>query len=450
MISPRSKLYRLAPIGVGSPHVESLSSYFRRLASAHCVSPAHLFEQSMAPLMGKRYLTEGSFRKWHSFLGASYRHFAINGVGSTASDWIRCLEELTLRENLRGLTMIGWSNIVSSQQLFHDRPGWCSSCFNDWRESGQELRELLLWTLRPVQICDLHQRRLSFRCCHCRVAPRPLCISSKPGYCSHCGEWLGALGSNEDLEGLNSNWQRWVTRNVGQMLSIAPAVSDKPVRTKIAMSMTHLIAELCNGNSAAFAHQIGRLKNTVWGWLNLGHRIRISDLLAVCYWAQVSPSDLLLSDRGSHHTQAALFSDSRPSPPREAEKQTRVIRRLDKEQIEAQLEALLASGSVPTSWREIAAIINVDRVHLRRLFPELSRLLVAECKKARAISKADRDLVRRMDIHSAIAEAQRRGLSVSRRIIVSILKEQGKVADYVLIATMLRNDRSVALFGSSG
>src|SRR5688572_20379032 len=44
LISPRSKLYRLEPIGVGTPYVESLSSYFRRLADAHCVSPCIFFK----------------------------------------------------------------------------------------------------------------------------------------------------------------------------------------------------------------------------------------------------------------------------------------------------------------------------------------------------------------------------------------------------------------------
>src|ERR687896_496208 len=105
LISPRSKLYRIAPIGVGTPQVESLSSYFRRLADAHCVSPSHLFEGNIAPRMGRRYLVEGPATKWNSFLGAAYRHVPINGVGSMASDWIRCLEELTLRDDLRCLTM---------------------------------------------------------------------------------------------------------------------------------------------------------------------------------------------------------------------------------------------------------------------------------------------------------------------------------------------------------
>ena len=41
-IPPRSYLYRVAPMGVGSANVESLTSYLARLAAAHDISPAVL------------------------------------------------------------------------------------------------------------------------------------------------------------------------------------------------------------------------------------------------------------------------------------------------------------------------------------------------------------------------------------------------------------------------
>jgi hypothetical protein len=394
--------------------------------------------------MGRRYLVEGPGTKWNSLLGASYRHVPINGVGSMASDWIRCLEELTLRDDLQCLTMTIWSNIISPRELFHDKPGWCSSCLNEWRDAGQEILEPLIWTLRPLQICDLHQRRLSFRCPHCNLAPRPLCISPNPGYCSNCRDWLGEVPKADDgLEGVVLNWQSWVTQALGQMLSVMPTVSDKPTRSKLLISLKQLIAELCNGNSAAFAKQIGRRKNTIWGWLHLKHRIRISDLLAVCYWVQLLPSDLLLNDPRSQLTRSTLFNEVRAFPTPEGGKQTRVVRRLDKNAIKAQLQALLTSGDAPPTWKEVAALVNMDKVHLRRLFPELSKLVVTECKKAKALQRANRDSARRTDIRSAITEARKRGLGVSHRVIALILKEQERVYDHRLVSTELREQKDV-------
>lgn len=397
--------------------------------------------------MGRRYLVEGSATKWNSFLGAAYRHVPINGVGSMASDWTRCLEELTLRDDLRCLTMTTWSNVISPRELFHDKPGWCASCLNAWRNAGQEILEPLIWALRPVQACALHQRRLSFRCPHCNLAPRPLCVSPNPGYCSHCRDWLGAVSKADDeLEAVDLNWQSWVTEALGQMLGVMPKVSDKPARSKLLINLTTLIAELCNGNSAAFAKQIGRRKNTVWTWLHLKHRIRISDLLAVCYWAHLSPTDLLLNDLRSHPTRSTVSNEVRPLTIPERGTQTRAVRRLDKNAIKAQLEGLLASGNVPPTWKEVAALVNIDDVHLRRLFPELNKLVVTECKKAKAIQRANRDCARQTDIRCAMADARKRGLGVSRRVVASILKEQGRVCDYRLLSTVLHEQNFAAPF----
>ena len=137
--------------------------------------------------------------------------------------------------------------------------------------------------------------------------------------------------------------------------------------------------------------------------------------------------------------QRTRFDDVRPAPPNELEKQRRV-RRLDKNEIKSQLEALLASGNVPPTWKEVAALVNIDKVHLRRLFPELSKLIVAECKKVRALQRANRDCARQTDIQAAIVEARKRGLGASRRVVASILKEQNKVGDYLLISALLREE----------
>src|SRR5712691_263199 len=49
---PRSRLYRLEPIGIGTPAVESLSSYLNRLAQAHCVMVTTLITHELLPRLG--------------------------------------------------------------------------------------------------------------------------------------------------------------------------------------------------------------------------------------------------------------------------------------------------------------------------------------------------------------------------------------------------------------
>src|SRR5256886_15384835 len=49
---PRSRLYRLEPIGIGTPEVESLSSYLNRLAQPHCVMVTTLITHELLPRLG--------------------------------------------------------------------------------------------------------------------------------------------------------------------------------------------------------------------------------------------------------------------------------------------------------------------------------------------------------------------------------------------------------------
>ena len=48
-LPPRSRLYRLEPIGIGTPWVEGLTSYVMRLAVAHAVSVGDLLGRELFP-----------------------------------------------------------------------------------------------------------------------------------------------------------------------------------------------------------------------------------------------------------------------------------------------------------------------------------------------------------------------------------------------------------------
>ena len=91
----RSRLYSLAPMGIGTSQVESLTSYVMRLAEAHAVSPGTLIRQEIfpnLPLTPKR----PTFGGVHS----------LNGMGSCFEQWVSLLEQLTARRDLRQLTLL--------------------------------------------------------------------------------------------------------------------------------------------------------------------------------------------------------------------------------------------------------------------------------------------------------------------------------------------------------
>src|SRR6266581_4452241 len=97
----RSTLYAPAPIGVGTPLCESLTSYLARLAEAHCVYPGVLLQQMIVPLM-RELETQGSrageYSLWRRDGSGSH---LINVTSPRARSALDALETLTRRTDLR-------------------------------------------------------------------------------------------------------------------------------------------------------------------------------------------------------------------------------------------------------------------------------------------------------------------------------------------------------------
>src|SRR5713101_6231814 len=55
-IPPRSRLFSLEPVGIGTPETESLTGYVVRLATTHGVLVRRLVEEEILPLLGRSYL----------------------------------------------------------------------------------------------------------------------------------------------------------------------------------------------------------------------------------------------------------------------------------------------------------------------------------------------------------------------------------------------------------
>ena len=66
-IPPRSQLYSLLPLNLGTPFVESLTSYVCRLANEHHVLLGTLVQYIIAPCIDKPYITTGQSRSISSF-----------------------------------------------------------------------------------------------------------------------------------------------------------------------------------------------------------------------------------------------------------------------------------------------------------------------------------------------------------------------------------------------
>ena len=81
---PRSRLYHLPPLGVGTLWVESLTSYVNRLAWTYRVSPRVLVAQEIDPLLSSEYQVHSLVQlATFSRSGA----MGINGTGNLTVEW---------------------------------------------------------------------------------------------------------------------------------------------------------------------------------------------------------------------------------------------------------------------------------------------------------------------------------------------------------------------------
>lgn len=371
----RSALYPLPPRGVGTPDVESLTSYLARLAAAHSVSPRVLLVEAVIPLVGRSDLRKETDNSLSAFWMNDSR--TLNGTGTIARGWSRALATLTGRAELAHLTLLTWREVLPSRGLLRRGRAWCPACYEGWRAQGMVVYDPLRWALTSVTGCPRHRRRLRQTCPHpgCGRSLPLLASQSRPGHCSACGGWLGAAADSEASgEALGAEvgaWQSWVNEAVGDLLVASP-VATPPRRNRIAQFITECV-ELAGGLTA-FAQTMGLRLGTVCQW-RLGAQLpSVGALVALCYRLDLSLRDVLLAD-------PARFSPTpiRPPPPSDAPVAPAAPRkRFETDRLRATLEDILQrSEQPPPSMRKVARRVGVAHADLHRRFPDLCRAISA-------------------------------------------------------------------------
>ncbi len=295
----RSTLYAPTPIGVGTAWQESLTSYLARLADAHCVYPGVLLSQMIVPLMAEMEehpYAAAEHPLWRRDGSGSH---LINATGPRAGSALAALETLTLRTDLRSLTLLKLAELLPPRGLLRRTLAWCPACYEAWQAGGQILYDPLLWIFQEISVCIQHRLRLHTHCPHCARPLPHLTWRSRPGYCAFCS---GALfGEQEGARVLVADspsfaWQQWVTRSLGDLVARLPAISVQPKRERIRQMVSHAVERLADGSIGAFARLLGLSTNTVKNWCQ-GKRIPEMDmLLRLCYRLDLSLCEVLFPE----------------------------------------------------------------------------------------------------------------------------------------------------------
>lgn len=310
---PRSALYALEPIGIGTALVESLSGYVARLAEAHSISVGDLVGHVLSELADPQDPIVTAAAKavragGHGFRACSY---AINGVTDRATKWVHVLETATRRRDLRCLTLLPFRNAIP-ENLFHRHRAWCSFCFEQWRVNGQTIYEPLLWAFKVSSHCRVHQQPLSHSCHRCKRKLSPLGVFSRPGYCERCGCWLGASYVDEDRSkfiSTDGEDQTWSSRQVEGLLAMLPRVDSTAVRESLRGSLIVYLGHISNGNVLALAEYIQCPRSILQNWLDGATVPRLENLLRTARSLNV-PASSLFAPSGPTPTNIAAAKDA--------------------------------------------------------------------------------------------------------------------------------------------
>ena len=426
---PHSRLYHLDPIGVGSPMVESLTSYVTRLAEAHSVYPRVLVTDEILPHLNVPYLYHDGHPMHDSLTSWWRQSAALNGTNESTSHFVQVLEQLTARRDLRFLTLLFWTQVLPTKRLLRRMRAWCPMCYKEWHESNLTVYDPLLWTLEVITLCPLHGQRLQQHCpypdCH-RVLPH-LAPRAQPGYCSWCHRWLGRPIRNEDetwkdLIGEDWKWQKWVSTAMGELLSATPGLLDPPQRETLIATIVSSVERVAGGNSATFAQQIHAHRITAYRWVKGRWLPVLEALLRMCYHLNISPLRFLTMD------QEKVDLILRPAIQRSinSNKPQQRLRKFETERVQAALEEVLQrQDDPPPSMREVADNLGYDHSHLLKRLPDLCRAISARYLAYQAQKRQERVQREYDEIRQAVLSLHEQGRYPSSRQVKYFLTRHG-------------------------
>lgn len=416
VLAPASRLYHLKPIGIGTPFIESLSSFTARLAQAHCVTAGVLVRSEIEEQMGKPYLRlrerYGSRASGGSLRYAyDERNGYLNGAGEVTKEWVQALEKLCGHTDLSLLTMLHWAEVLPARFLTRSKRAWCPDCYKDQSSSVNGFYDPLLWSLHPVTVCIVHRRPLCSACPECGHDLGVFRQRLRPGFCSKCDCWLGKASDQTPNE-------QWTTSDVtrhmrfavllGQLLATAPH-TPRPSRESIVTTMCSLIQKLADGNSAAFARRLGRNRSVIFGWQRGKNKIPINDLLEICDHLGISLIDFFTGNTGAATADHEIRSRARTTIAR---------RKLNWDEIRSQLELVIKQGE-RVSFTTVAARVGCERRSIRGHFPDLCRTICAQWSDHLKRVRAERRLQISVVIRNLALKLVDEGIYPSRRKIQS-------------------------------
>jgi hypothetical protein len=392
-------LYNIEPIGLGTPYVESLTSYISRLADAHCVFTGDIISKIYAPYLSKAYLTKISIR------GGGFYETAIgiNGVGQLASEFSQLTNELTGRADIRYTTLLNWSVIFPFRGLLKKTKSWCPLCYEEAKLSDSIIYDQLIWNFQLVDYCMKHLTPLENTCLFCKSTMPVIDRKSLLGFCSNCCTWLG----NTSSIAINDQYPNNSLKDISL---IGELLSNNQIKLSHALfqdSLNFYIDEYFHKSPFKAAGFFKIPKSTFATWIAGRAQPNINYLIKICKMLGLSIIEFLQKQEP--------IKDNSPN-----EFYVKDHFRYDHQEINRTLKNVILSNK-PTSISEVARIIGCDRKLLSTMYRK-------ECNQIKNIYNAhllqrknERLSIKTNQLKEAFHSLVKQGHYPSRRKLEEIL-----------------------------
>ena len=412
---PRSRLYCLTPLGMGTAEMESFTSYVTRLAWAYRVSPRVLVAQEIIPKLKRALHYHASFEKLGSF--CRREAMTLNGAGETAVEWTDALGQLTMREDLHHLTAQAWASGFASRWLLRRHPSWCPACYQEWQEQGQPIYQPLLWMLQAVTICLRHRRRLEDRCPSCQKNQSAIALKTSHGFCTQCSAWLGTLpGLNvpQEIDDETLAWQEWVVRSIDELHQAG--VSESLPWERLLVGLAACVTSV--GSRTRVAEMVGMSDDNLSAWLRGRVMPTLNRLLEFCYVLDVSPLQLMTTDPGVL-SQTIQTSEVHRSPrPKRPE-----YHRIDGERALALMHTVLEGSEAPLPVFEIERRLGLGARTLKNRFPHECALITAQYRTHLSEQARQRTEKKCEEVRKVMLALHAQGIYPSTYLMSSLLSD---------------------------
>jgi RNA polymerase subunit RPABC4/transcription elongation factor Spt4 len=399
----RSTLHALEPIGRGTPDVESLVSYFCRLAVSHSTTTDEL-GRYVTDQVGMELAPEFD---WHAR--------QLSGLREAALSWSSALSALTGVPSLDGLTFLPWSKVIAQNGRSLVTAGqFCPACLSEDLAVGRTPYLRLAWESAEVTVCHRHGTPLKQHCHACgRTNVRHAAAVVVPGWCTKCGAFLGgeeeggAFCESPDLAA------RWKARHLAGLVCAQHTLTKRPERADLIGAIEHVIASMDGGQAASFARRHGIGKSSVHHWLKGPGTPKLDVSLSIALHSGLTLAQLLTGNTQGwtppdQNIQLALGLDAPARPDRAP------AREIDWLDVETQLQSMLQAPE-PIPVLEAARRLGVEA---RQLYLRANRVTRELGARWTAFTRSRRDLrlaVVRPHLEAVARDVLATGRALNRR-----------------------------------